>query len=81
MILISVSVEEKMDLIIGRLQQLKIPTSHAKNISPDQVKNIYYLTTRGGFALSPHSLLQAVKSLIIHCYLLVILSIYDLLSS
>ena len=47
MILISVSVEEKMDLIIERLQKLKIPTSHAKNISPDQVKNIYYLTARG----------------------------------
>ena len=81
MILISVSVEEKMDLIMERLQQLKIPTSHAKYILPDQVTNIYYLTARGGFALSPHSLLYAVKSHIIHCYLLVILSIYDLLSS
>ena len=57
MILISVSVEEKMDLIIERLHKLKIPTSYAKNISPDQVKNIYYLTARGGFALFPHSLL------------------------
>ena len=51
MILISVSVEEKMDLIMERLQQLKIPTSHAKYILPDQVTNIYYLTARGGFAL------------------------------
>ena len=40
-----------------RIQQLKIPASHAKNISPDQVKIMYYLTTRGEFALSPHSLL------------------------
>lgn len=59
MISISVSVEEKMDLIMERLQQLKIPASHAKNISPDQVKIMYYLTTRGEFALSPHSLISS----------------------
>ena len=57
MILISVSVEEKMDLIMERFQQLKIPASHAKYTSPDQVKNIHYLTARGGLPLFPHSLL------------------------
>ena len=57
MILISVSVEEKMDLIMERFQQLKIPASHAKYTSPDQVKNIYYLIARGGLPLFPHSLL------------------------